>query len=111
MKIRKKKREPVPFQGRGAAEQREQPASPIRKARSPRNGIGSGIVTSRPASATDEQQTAQPLPAADRHGPAAGDLVGEVEADQRNQETMAVVLVGRPGVVEVTEVVPEQAHE
>ena len=87
------------------------PASPTKKAMSPRNGIGSGIVTSRTRRATTEQQTAQPLPAANGHGPAAGDLGGEVEADQRNQETMAVVLVGRPGVVEVAEVVPEQSRE
>ena len=43
--------------------------------------------------------------------PATRDLVGEVQADQRDQKTMAVVLVGRPGVVEVIEVVPEHPHE
>ena len=87
------------------------PARPIRNARSPRNGIGSGIVTSRTASATISIEPAEPAAAADRHGPAPRHLVGEIQADQRHEESVAVVLVGRPGVVEMDQAIPEQQGE
>ena len=57
------------------------PARPISRARSPRNGIGSGIVISRPRMASPSKDAPQPDPRPDRDGPSLDDLVGEVEAD------------------------------
>ncbi len=75
---------------------------------SPRNGMGSGIVTSRTKRATTSRAPPSHSPRLMGTGPLAGDQPGEVEADQGNQKTMAVVFIGRPGVVEVVEVDPEQ---
>src|SRR5208283_4867054 len=45
------------------------------------------------------------------HRPTPDNLAGKVEAEQRYEESMAVVIISRPGVVEMPEIIPKQNAE
>ena len=68
-------------------------------------------MASRPRIADASRASPSPTPDRTGTGPRSGRLVGEVEADQRDEEPVAVVLVGRPDVDEVAQVRPEDQAE
>ena len=103
--------EPEPSQDVGPADQRGHAGQPDQEREVAHEADGDEDGGQPPQDRHREQGHPEPRPRPDRHRAPLRRLVEEVEADQRHEEPVAVILVDRPDVEEMAEVGPEDQAE